>query len=634
MENTAREEISGGGWKKYIRIILIAALIFYPLVGAFWGLDLGDTGYHLFAYTNLASNPEKINYTTYLSTVIGYVWNLLFGWMGLIAFNLLEVFLEWALMAVVYRSFRDLLGDLTTLSGLLIAVIAADTYLNIFNYHQLNAFFLVVILCLEIRGITGDKCRYSLFAGIVYMLLVFSRVGSVVAVVTCFLYVYDKVMYGISWKRMAQHLLCFAAGVGIVAGVLLTVLVASGNMQYFINNIFRLEGIASDESSAYSLRNLMTILIEGNLEVIASGFLFAASAGVLACAFNIGFHHCETRLKKVFCVLIAFLAGGVALYQMYYAYDVNPAEDWAQMTTGPRFLIGVMYVIAFGCYVFYAFRKDGRSRRMTLLVLASYLLVLLTIAGSNTGTKHVILAMWFIAPVCVYTVRRLCTSEGLALWMGEVFARIHLNLHRLTIPCVTGVVVIMFFAKFFHFAYYTFNYDCTDRTQLTATLDNDRVRFIRTTEREANAVEGVLEAIEEYSEDEDQPLQVFGNSLLFYYMTDREAYSAAWVTPSTYSLERFQNDMESGAENYGDVLPVVVYCRTEYSDGFEEELVEENQWKVTSSWYDGKKEYFVEFMMENGYEIVYTDDYYLVLAPNLADDSEDFLEMQTIIYGW
>ena len=55
-----------------LKVFLIILIMIYPLAGAFLGLDLGDTGYHLFAFENLASNPEKINCTTFFTTVIGY----------------------------------------------------------------------------------------------------------------------------------------------------------------------------------------------------------------------------------------------------------------------------------------------------------------------------------------------------------------------------------------------------------------------------------------------------------------------------------------------------------------------------------------------------------------------------------
>lgn len=615
--------------RNFLKYVLIGMIVLYPLVGIFFGLDLGDTGYHLFAYTNLGRNPDKINYTTFFSTAIGAAWNALFGWMGLIGFNLLEVFLEWGLIAVVYRTIRGELGEKTTLLGCLISLMAADTYLNIFNYHQLNAFLLTVIFCAEYKAIRDKNEKLSLLAGILYMLLVFSRVGSVVAAVSCFLYVYDAVMKKGSWKQLGKHLMMFAAGALVVCAVFIGILFACGYWEYFCSNIFRLKGIASDNSTSYGFSNLLSQLIGDNLKVMASGFIFYFAAFVLAGAFQIGAQRGDTKLQKVFFILVGCFIGGIALYQMRYAYDVNPAENWPQLTTGPRFVIGILYVTAFLCYLVYAFRKGEHAKRITLLVLAAYLLVVLTIAGSNTGTKHVVLAMWLIAPVCIYTVRKLIFVLLDENVVKPVFEKVNMSWNKKAMAGAICLAILMFSAKYLHMLHYTFNFDSTDRTKLTASVDNEKVRGIRTTQREADSVNGVLNQLESY--EKDVPLQVFGNTLLFYYLTGRDAYAACWVTPATYSLERFQGDMDAAKKVYGDTLPVIVYCRTNYAYGFGEEELAGNQWEIIQTWYDGKKEYLVNYLKENQYGVSYADDYYVVLAP---DGSEDFSQIEYYIYGW
>lgn len=609
--------------------ILIAAIVLYPLIGIFFGLDLGDTGYHLFAYTNLMTHPEKVNYTTFFSTAIGAAWNALFGWMGLLGFNLLEVFLEWGLVAIVYCTVREELGEKTTLLGCLIAIMAMDTYLNIFNYHQLNALLLTVIFCIEYKAIQKKNEKLSFVAGVLYMLLVFSRVGSVVAIVSCFLYVYDMVMNKSDWKQFIKHAIGFAAGALLVCIVLVGVLFVCGYWEYFCNNIFRLKGIASDNSTSYGFSNLLSQLIGDNLKVMASGFIFYFAAAVLAGAFHIGAKKANHKLQKVFFVLIGCFIGAIAIYQMRYAYDVNPAENWPQLTTGPRFVIGIMYVTAFFCYLAYAFRRDDHAKKMTLLVLAAYLLVVLTIAGSNTGTKHVVLAMWLIAPVCVYTVRKIIERLMNPAVFHAISEKIGLKWNKKAMTATILVTILMFSAKYFDMLYYTFNFDSVDRTKLTATVDNKKVRGIRTTQREADSINGVLKQLETY--DSDQPLQVFGNTLLFYYLTDRDAYSACWVTPATYSLERFSNDMDAAKEVYLDTLPIFVYCRTNYAYGFDEYNLATNQWEIIQTGYDGKKEYLVNYLEANQYGVAYADDYYVVLAP---DGSEDFSQIEYYIYGW
>lgn len=626
--------MSIAGWtaskQKTVRGILIFLILIYPLVGAFLGLDLGDTGYHLYAYTNLTANPDKINYTTYLSSVVGWLWNQLFGGFGLIAFNLLEVLLEWALALIIYCTFRKELGKSTVLLGILFAIIASDTYLNIFNYHQFNAFLMTIILCLEYKALMQDRKSFSMWAGVFYVLAVFSRVGSVIAIVTLALYIYYAVMYEFSWKETGKHLLSFLAGMTALGLILAAALKLTGRMDYFIANIFRLGGIAADESSAYGFGNLLDTLIRDNLKVIASGLVFYGAAAIFACGLNIGLQKCETRLKKAACILLALFVSGVALYQMQFAYDINPAENWPQMTTGQRFVLGVMYVTAFLCFACYALRKDVASRGMTLLVIEACMLIILTIAGSNTGTKHVILGMWLLAPVCVYTLRKMLMSKRLRQTVKGMTEAAGMVLHRYTIRVTAVVVLLMFGLKFGHMVYYTFNYDSVDRTKLTATVNNKNVRGILTTQREADALNGVLEVLNQY--EAQKPLMVFGNTLLFYYMTERDAYVMPWVTQTSYSLEKFQADLEEAekADKAEENLPLVVYCRTNYAYGFEEEVLSENVKSILYSPFSGKKDCLYEFLERYDYGIKYINDYYAVIVPNLTSDT---VGMENVLFG-
>lgn len=611
-------------WKR----LLIALIVLYPLIGAFLGLDLGDTGYHLFAYTNLAEHPEKINYTVFLSSVIGFAWDQLFGFLGLLAFNLLEVFLEWGVAFLVYRTLRRDLGELTVLAGCLFAVAAADTYLNIFNYHQFNMLLLTATLCLQYRAATDDRKAFSFWAGVCYMLAVFARMASVVIIVSCCLYLYHSIMNGFPWKDTGKHLLAFAAGAFCAGGLAVGIMLLTGHMGSFVSDIFRLGGIASDQSSSYGMGNLLDSLIRDNLDVIASGFLFYASAGVLACGINLTLQKCGTVLRRLVMVLLGVLFSAIAVYQMYYSFDVNPVPGWPQMTTGQQFLLGVFYVTAFIGFIFYALRKDVRAQRITLIILAACMQIILTIAGSNTRTKHIILALWLMAPVCIYIVRRVICSPQTAAYAARVFQKLGAGLHSKTLRVTAVAALSMFLLKYAHMLYYSFNYDMPDRTKLTAFVDSPKVRGILTSRREADAVNGVLDTLDDY--DEEQPLMVFGYSLLFYYLTGRDSYGKPWVTQSTYPVETFQEDLEKLQEG-PEKLPLVVYCRTNNAYGFEEKDLAKLQWETTVSAADGKKQVFLDFLEAHNYGIQYMNDYYAVIVPNLTTDMKG---MENIICGW
>ena len=612
-----------------LKVFLIILIMIYPLAGAFLGLDLGDTGYHLFAFENLASNPEKINCTTFFTTVIGYLWDQAFGELGLLAFNFLEVLLEWSIVIIVYITFKNVLGKTCILLGSFLSIMAADTYLNIFNYHQFNAFLLIVIICLQYKAIIKEKFILSFLSGMVYMLLVFSRVGSVVAAVTFFLYLYDTVMHERSWKTFWKHVLSYAVGAAIVFLIFAGALVATNLDEYFINNIFRLSNIASDNSTAYGFYNLLYTLVFENMKVMASGFIYVTSIFIAGIGVSIAYTKTKTKMKRFFCIVLGLAIVIICAYEMFFAYDINPAETWPQMTTGPRFVIGVMYVFAFLFYAVNGFKNGEENRKKTLMIIGAYLLVVLTIAGSNTGTKHIVLGLWLMGPVFVAAVKEIFFNENI-LKAGRLFyTKTGVYIQKKNITKVFLLFLVMFMAKFMHMIYYTFNYDSVNRLELTATVNSEKVRGILTTQREADSINGVLEAIDEVS-DKDQPLMVFGSSLLFYYMTDKESYTTAWVTPNTYSLEQYQADLASAKDKYGYTLHVVLFCRTNYSYGFDEETLEENYAIENNSDYGGKKEQFISFLWENNYDMEYINDYYMVLVPGSGENLE---ETDAIIRG-
>ena len=167
-----------------LKASIIILIILYPFINAFLGLDLGDTGYHLSNFHNIIYFPHLANYSSVLTALVGALWEKLFGWAGLIGFNLLEVALELILCLVVYKTFKSVLGETTLLAGLLISIIASDTYLNIFNYHQFHVFLITIMLCAQYLAIRKNQLGFTAIAGCLFAWLVFARTASVTAIIT------------------------------------------------------------------------------------------------------------------------------------------------------------------------------------------------------------------------------------------------------------------------------------------------------------------------------------------------------------------------------------------------------------------------------------------------------------------
>lgn len=609
--------------EKVIKILLMSGIVLYPLLTSFFGIDLGDTGIHMFNYENIFSNPDKVGFTSYFTSVTGNLWLMLFGNLGIWGLNLLEVIMEIAMATVVYKAFGKNLGEVQTLFGIFIAVLASDTYLNVFNYHQFNVFLLILILICQYKAITEDKRIFSLFAGVFFTIVVCSRMGSVTAIVTCFLYLFWYMCENKDIKFLLRHMGSFLAGMLGMGIVMAGVLLLSGQTAYFIANISRLFGLASSSGGGYSMDNLWSTFIFGNLDAIASGFIFLSAGIVLVLGFGMIFTSKETEIKRrVFNILFGIVTVGVAGYQLIYAYDVNEAPNWPQMTTGPSFFIGLFYVITFFSIFYHLHAKDGKTE-IALIGVEAIILPLLTIAGSNTGTKHVILAFWFIAPISVSSVFALLKKSSVQL-INEMASKLGIVIKYSALVLTLFVLCVSGGYKFFDMIYATMNFDSTDRSSLRYSIENDKLKFMKTTKREADAVNGVLQTVSDLQkkDTEEEKLMVFGGSILLYSLTDMEAYVQPWVSNPNYSEEKLLQDIKK-AEQESDTLPIIIYCRTNNYYGFEEwnynVLIDSEK----SNMYGGKKELFAEYLEEKNYSIEYMNDYYVVMAAQGIAESDE-----------
>ena len=602
---------------RLLRYVLIACIFMYPFIHTFIGMDLGDTGYHLFAFENLYTQPEFLSFTSYFTNVIGYLWMKFFGGLGLWGLNLLEVGVEMLIAFIVYKIFAPWIGRKVTLAGILIAVLASDTYLNVFNYHQFNVLLITLIVCMEFKAVVKDKALYSCFAGLAFTAVVFSRSGSVTVFVTLVVYVLWYLFNDKDYKFILKHVFSFIGSAGVMLLGFVGLLFGTNQLQFYLDNVLRLKGLASGTGS-YGIGSLLETFICGNLDAMASGCLFLTAFLFILIAITVISKNSDVK-KRIVNVLVGVVLLIIGGYQLIYAYNVNPVPSWPQMTTGPSFTIGVMYVVAIACLLVNLYSEHGKIE-IAFLTIISILLPLLTIAGSNTGTKHVILGMWMIAPICVYTIYQMVTSKEVLKFIHRVFAKISLNVKRGHVLIALGIVALAFFGKFGHMLYHTTNFDSVSRHSLNSFVDNDKVKWIRTTKNQADSVNGVLEELEKV--DEDRPLMVFGGSLMFYAMTERESFVQPWVSNDVYDNELLKEDLKR--RNTGnDSLPAVVYCRTNNYYGFYDEKYSTLINAQMSSDFGGKKQIFLDFLEDNKYKLSYANNYYVVLLPeNLVTEGD------------
>ena len=334
----------------------------------------------------------------------------------------------------------------------------------------------------------------------------------------------------------------FFAGAAGASCIYLILLKATGQLSYFMQNILRLFGLASADSGGYSMDNLMGTFIKGNLYSLASGALYFAGFFVLLLGFGMIFRKNEVIKKRIVSIVAGAAAVFIGVYIFKYSYYVNEIPTWPQMTPAPSFIIGIFYVITFLalCYHLYA---EGGKKELSLIALMSIGLPLLTIAGSNTGTKHVILGLWIIAPFVVYVIGGLFISETARAKFNRLYSMMGITLSRTAWIFSFCLLIVSFLARYAEMAHDMINFDSTDRSLINSQIHSPKLKYLWTTERQANAVNGVLYELQKTGVNDDYPLIVYGGSIMFYYLTEMDSYVQPWFTNGVYGGEKLMADM-------------------------------------------------------------------------------------------
>ncbi|MEQ8199549.1 MAG: hypothetical protein ABRQ27_16365, partial [Clostridiaceae bacterium] len=156
------------------------------------------------------------------------------------------------------------------------------------------------------------------------------------------------------------------------------------------------------------------------------------------------------------------------------------------------------------------------------------------------------------------------------------------------------------------------NYDDYNRSNLKYTINSEKLKFLTTTERESAAVNGVLEALEPYKK--DNTLMIFGNAVLFYYMTEMNPYlDKPWASIDSYTDEDFVRDLKN-KPLVDSKLPVVLKSKTNNYDGFKAEEYQRLLDVMKKVDHGEKGASLYQFLTEHNYNKIYENDYYIIYA--------------------
>lgn len=594
--------------------VCIVIIVLWPLINSFLGLDMVDTGYYLYQYDTPLS--EYGVYTTYFATLIGAVWLKIFPGLGMWGLNVLEILIEWLCCFCVYQSFKGRFGKKTTILGIVISMIGISTYVNIFNYHQLNMVLCCLMLCLMHYALTYNKNRYLFFAGCAGALAITSRMPSVLTLVCILCILYSEVLQKKGCRAIGRKAAAFLSGYGVIGIIVYLFLVKTGLLEVIWGEVFRLNDLGNTSSTTYGTASM----IKNFFIDIWQGGIAALLLLIIMVAFMLFIQFIDLKCVRNNSVGRAlFIIVGIALLPLIYfaVYVVGQAPPFVQLTSFSWFLYGACFLLA----VYYIIKglviRKKAEVEDGMIAMMGIALILLCTVGSAARAKHVILGLWIIVPFYgnkLKEVYRRSDDLVVKIFKEQKVLKVSKNVLKKTIGYLMAVSLVCFLI----FVSVTNNFDSPNRLELTSQVSSSKLKYIRTTEREADAVNMVLEVMKDK---DDYPLMVVGNAVIFYYLTGMDSYVKPWVSGSSYTYEQFDAQLTAHAQDK-EKKPVIIKCKTDPYRGFSESNYKELIERENANNYNGKKVLVEEFMSFYSYRKIAENDYFEIYEADSTKETQ------------
>lgn len=584
-------------------LIIGAFIIAWPLLHSFFGIDLGDTGYYVYQYEH--PRTDNIPYSTYLATLIGGTWLRLFPGLGLWGLNFLEVILEYITCAVVFITFRKVFGRWQTLLGLSVCIVYINTYVNIFNFHQLSMLLCVSLICFLYNALRNNQCKWALLSGICGGLAIATRMPSVLTLLSVLCIIYWAIFIQKNVKDFWKITVSFIAGFVVSLGCILAVLKKLGVLERVINDIFRLNAVGNS-SGVYAVDGMITNLIKDTVHTsVAALLFFGCTIAVMFLGVVLQKYIKNSILRNVLYALAGIAAFVGMLLANYYVISI---PNFAQLRKLHWFTYGICLLPGIVLIIRGMLSKEKEAKHFGLIALLATDLMYLVFVGANTRLKHCILGLWIFMPMFVYLISKIFLPT-----FSLKIKNLNLEIPGKQVKIATVIMCMAFSVELIHFAAITNNFDTTKRWEMNTGIDHPKLKMLKTTPRRAEAVEEVVNAVNSCKTGKDDMLLVYGNGLMLYSLTELDAYVRPWITGSTYSVEDLQADLATAKEVHSQP-PIVVFTKTDMYLGFEEEDYEELRKKDESVTYGGKKDIVNQMIMEQGLSLVFENDYFSVYS--------------------
>lgn len=557
-------------WKKrdIITAVIWIAIIVYPLLFLWQGLNFSDEGNALATYQSIFTNPQSISDTfgTWGANVIGGIWLLLFGNLGVIGVRLAGAFVSILTVIFVYFILKEYIEKKILLLGLLVSFLFSYHFLTltILGYNNLSILFFVISIFFLVNGLKKNNNLLLFIAGFILSFNIFVRLPNIFGLLFIFsISLNAYVKKDIRVNTYLKQYFAFIMGALLNFVTVYFIMKVLGHETYYIESLRYLAGATQIINRPYN--NLLFTTLKGYFRL----FIDAVSMFLLV-LFTI-FLYLRMKLDRlnIFIKLLALLFFLLLLYAQYNFIGVPIGGRVASLLTGLCYAVLTMRLLNY---------KDDKN----LALIAFLILILFIIIPLGSGAGHV--NSLYLIPVA----------------FPIVVSYIH-NVRKVNFPFVINeetlkkvknslLVAFILYALTNAFA---FSYDdAYNRFLLNTRINHKYLKGIYTIKEKAIPLNELISELPKYVRKGDT-LLVTWIAPIIYYLTETNPY---FPNPWTeiYGREQVIGFLNNNQKNMK--LPVVV--RYNYSKNHE---------------YD---DILYQFFKKNSYEKKWNNKVYEIYAPS------------------
>lgn len=570
-------------WNRTVSIVFPVILVLFAFMHISEGVTVTDTGYNYGNFVFFDSLDDMWKFSTYLSNAIGALFtHLPFGqtmiglnfYTGL--FKIIASLFAYYFCIKVCKMRKEVafIGEMIALGLCWCPTALIYNYLTYLLFSA-GAMFLYV-------GITKEKKRYFILAGIALSLNVFVRLPNLAEIALIFVVWLAGILYKKKIGKIVKETLLCILGYMIGLGTMFFYILCRYGLDRYVDGIRALFAM-TDEAGSYTVKAMIVDMVKIYIQY-AIWFVFAAllvGAGIaLFKLFGKKFMMAKSCIFVVLALCVVYLFAKCGMFNSNYR-GYESIFGWGVML--------LTFCLLFGAFLIFFTKRDKEEKVMAAIICV---IILITPLGSNNHLYSPINNLFLVAPFFINYIWHLLSDEKSSIMIGKV--SFDTMPYKITIVIFTGVFLVqsVLFGVSFVFR------DGLNGEERTTQIENNPVLAgMHTTSENA----GNLQELNDYLKENQligEKAILFGNvpALAFYFELE-PALSSTWPDLQSFSFEKFKSEVDN-LEEMGE-KPIVLVSSNPADTGKTEDAGDSLRKKM---------QHLEKFLKENAYEQVFSNE--------------------------